>query len=421
MKRERLVRYCGALFGLGLLLKSVVLFAGEQHEALLRSKLQQISTLTCEIEVSSMPGKDLSRYADDANALAHLFRKEEKPEHAKTMEALAKTLRDNRGSQATKTRFKCYFQSPRQLRFEEIGADGKLLSYGVYSGSEWIAFVPAEASLEKNINYMQVFTENRASAPFFLVGAGLALPPNNRLYHLVHNKRLEDLGQVPWPDYLSLLSNSGILLRQKAPTGEWEFELVPRKDDKWAEALYRVRLWVDSKNGLAPVKAICEDFEPENAKRGAPFLSVQEINWKQPSEPSQGGVQFPIECSIHFRQKLTFPGSAQRSGGPLVKAYEYAVHNIRFLLVNVNEPLDSSLFKVVPPKNTAVTDEVAGKHYIVGSAGDIIKTTALNRSSEFEPVTGSSKLLYIILIASVVLLLSLLIVYFRKQSLTKRS
>ncbi len=348
----------------------------------LKAQTESVDTFAAQVRFTDMVGKDVAGFSAAQLELARWIRKHEPNLPAENLEKSA--LAPDMPSLPPRF-FRYYAQRPGKIRIEDYGegenAYAREPNLQVFVGDRWQHFTPkSRLRPGEQTTRMSIIPGDWGGLPGFETARGQALPTAILQVGAKLSERAKAMGQVSWSEFFLVASKDRTVARDAVPGGNKpkpRLELMLPPHAKVGRSLYRVRIWFDPDNGYAPLRLECSNLEPAGGKDNWTYLPDLVAEWSDPVRLSNG-TMFPRACVLRtyrpFRQPVE--GVMDSEEWP-AQNYELRVHRFQFSDIRVNEPLDASLFKIVPPTGTHVVDEVSGHHYFVGSTGEQLKKEAL--------------------------------------------
>jgi len=294
----------------------------------------------------------------------------------------------------------------------------------VYTGDRWKTFVPSEWSNSAlPVSSMNIHKEFRLSTELFEVALGTAM-----LVHPMWTSSVDlsaeaiALRQVPWSEVTRLLGPVAEADRMPPdPAVPWGtmIELSPPgRHGADAPVMPHLRIWLDAEHGYCP-RRVQLDSSWVHPRTGARYWNPDlVVEWDQIADVPGAG-ELPMRCAMHrYSQCVSVDEGAPEEQWPM-QTCDTSITEFRFSDVRVGDALDDALFDVVAPAGTNVIDEVGNSHYLVGSAGEELRKTALElRRMSSEPPdramgsahSGRMLLIYAVVVGVIAALLAL---YFR--------
>jgi hypothetical protein len=312
---------------------------------------------------------------------------------------LEKNIAENeQGSPTIASRYRYFSKGFDSFRLEDWGPPEKKRAEPViylFRSDRWQTF--SSAGEHRPVPQLSIYgTHQRFYLPYMEVALANAVPLDNML---LDNFRLTSratlIQQLPWLDFLSIADGGLVVERQDlekrkdVPTRFFEITTPPWKET--GLGLFRGRLWLDADHGYMPSRLECYDLEPDRIDKKHSYLLSRVVEWSDPLDLPEG-VTVPQTCKIRIYEP--YPEVDERRGKDFLrKAYEIRVWEIRVSRIQINQPLDDSLFEIKAPMGTHVADHAQGYTYVIGSAGEELQKTAIAlRDSSGNPIVPRSGL-----------------------------
>ena len=293
-----------------------------------------------------------------------------------------------------RARYRYYFSdSPARVRAELLSEGGAGLNRAtqhaqqgpktlfIYTGDRWKCYVPAERSHSAEpLNELLIHHGNRQGRLAFETARANAAPLNPIMLQCFDpGQSAKELTEVRWSELLRFVhppNDEGAPAEVAKASDEALLELSPPPDPKLGAPFFRLRLWLDVRRGYCPRRMLIEVSrlnELSGARYSNPIVSAE---WDDISSVAAVG-DLPMRCTVHqYMEYLTVDEKEPWEKWP-AQAFEVATVEMRWSEVRVGDRLGDDLFDVVPPPGTNVIDEVGKVNYVVGSAGQELKKTAL--------------------------------------------
>jgi hypothetical protein len=428
MFAKRLLSLLAALSGV-LALGAGARAEGPRSEllAVLKARAGSVQTFQAEVKVvTSQDGRDRQRYGKDRLRYLEWARQQQRTKaQLADLEKVAKYFLGPPPPAHT-WGYRYYAQRSGELRIERLAfARGAAQptdarpDVRVYRGDRWLLLGNNQTDL--------TVLQQHAESPFFEVARGEALFPGFVTRH--HKARLSSrslgIAQVPWGEVLQVFdADSATDLREPLPSGGPARPVLLVSDALVKDMGLRpcrVRLWFDPDQGHMPLRLEYQELEVHSVDGKPYYLTKAVAEWSEPAA-LPAGLVFPHKAVLSFYDRFAPSGKGDNPDKWPGQSYEVSRQTFTFSKVRVNEPLDPTLFAVKPPPGTNVTDEVSGYAYVVGSAGEELRKTALKAQELVPPPqpVRRGKTVWVVLAVNGLLLGSLALFYLRRWLSTGR-
>jgi len=302
------------------------------------------------------------------------------------------------------TAYRYFFQNPGRLRLEIYqtvmgssapASPGQLVAIKVYTGDRWQQYVPAaQLSNGKKPDQLDIHAKSRSDIPDVEVARCQGAFLDHRLKRIAKPSR-EALAfaQVPWPELVRLMDpRQATVLHEPLPSGGANLPVLQMGTEPWKDtgsAVVRIKIWFDPDHAYMPLRLECLDYILDRLTRKHHYERSFVAEWNDPMLLSSVGLFFPRSCRIARYYGFATPVDGIDSNDWPYRTYEIAAARIVFSDVSLNDSFDRSLFAITPATGTTVTDEVSGYHYVIGSAGEQLRKTALEWRSDLPPGENS--------------------------------
>jgi hypothetical protein len=371
---------------------SCALAQGESSKRLevLKTLSRGAQTFQAQVKVIESDGSGKKDLAKDTRLFANWLSREKPNLPWRENEKLAERLDKTDPPRVNFFRYQA--QRPGFIRIEDYGrADSAEVAFArkpelmVYSDERWHNYMPPERIPKSSLGSFWV-PEFLANVPEFDVATNQAIRASA---FIKRSGRAIATNEIPWEEFFSLVSLNNardlqVPLHSGAPPlPVLEMTTAP-PGPHTALGSFRVRIWFDPKRNYAPLRMECDHLSPIAENDSFSYRHEAIAEWSDPIQLSNG-TTFHQKCALRLFAQSIPPVVGVDSDRWPEKAHEFVVKEFQFMNVRVNEPIDPSLFKLVPPPNTNVIDDVAGYHYVIGSAGELIKKEALQRRYDVSP------------------------------------
>lgn len=265
----------------------------------------------------------------------------------------------------------------------------------VYAKGQWEVFLPASrrhSESSKRNQSIQSFDAN-TNPPFGEIARGNAVPLHAILAGYAVSAQSKALLQVSLQELLQVLDAKSIQeVRKSLPNSDEQLpvlEISSHPFEKTGLRYFRVRIWCDPKSGYLPIRIETETLGDDRIPDSPKYFADHVIEWSQPLK-LVGGEVVMTRCQLHEFGTMSVPVEGKSQTEWPLESYQRSTKTYILSNIALNEPMNSKLFNVNTPPGTRVIDEPKGYEFIVGSAGEELKKTALAIRGSVAPARTKS-------------------------------
>lgn len=410
---------------------------GEEAETLvqiLKARDGAVSSFSADLDVSERSAPGRQQFVRAKRNLARWWRNVAGDEaRARSHEEMADMLD---GEVERRARYRYYFSDmPPRVRTELVSeerpaANGTHRKFApteptlyIYTSDRWKTFSPAAWSRSSQpLNELQITNDNRVAPFAFEVARGSAVPLYAGMGEAFDvSPSAKALAQIRWTELLKWMHPAGqphASAEESAVWGRTLVELTPPPPKNLNIPQFRIRVWLDATHGYCLRRFVTEAFRENELTGVSYYIPIIAADWDEVSVLATTG-DLPLHCTFHLFTELLMVTANEPFEKWPSRAFELTNVEVRMSNVNVGAGLPDKLFNVSPPVGTNVIDEVRQVHYVVGSAGEELRKTALElrkkysqpRAHERGGTTGALRT--IIICTGIGVLALAIVVYFR--------